>query len=86
MTLVLKCNSTRRIWHQKGSLTITKIIQETKNQFAGLKQTLPVTYTYKISRQVPKNGYQTAATIQTNLPPLEAWNKNIATKMTDPEV
>ena len=35
--------------------------------------------------QVPKNGYQTATTIQTNLPLLEAWTKNIATKMADSE-
>ena len=42
------------------------------------KQTLPVTCIY---RKVPKNGYQTATTIQTNLPPLEAMTKNIATKM-----
>ena len=42
---------------------------------------MPVTYTYKISRQVPKNGYQTATTIPYNLPQLEAWTKNIVTKM-----
>ena len=56
-----------------------------KNEFPDINQTLPVTYTYKKSRQVPKNGCQTATTIQTNLPPLEAWTKNIATKMTDSE-
>ena len=49
------------------------------------KQTLCVTFTYKKSRQVPKNGHQTATTIQTNLPPLEAWTKNIPTKMADSE-
>ena len=47
--------STKCIWHQKRSLTIAKIKQKTtKNQFPGIKQTSPVTYTYKISRQVPK--------------------------------
>ena len=79
-----KHNSTKCIWHQKGSLAIAKII-EIKNEFSGIKQTLPVTYKYKIPRQVPKNGYQTATTIQTNLPPLEAWTKTIATKMADSE-
>ena len=73
------------IWHQKGSQTIAKIIQETKNEFPDIKQTLPVTYTYKKSRQAHKNVYQTATTIQNNLPPLEAWTKNIATKMADSE-
>ena len=67
--------------HQKGLLTITKITQETKTEFPGVKKTLPVTYKYKISRKVPRNMYQTATTIQTNLPPLEARTKNIATKM-----
>ena len=60
-------------------------MQETKNQFPGIKQTLPVTYTCKISRQVPKNGYQTLTTIQNNLPPLQEWTKNIATKMAESE-
>ena len=60
-------------------------MQETKNEFIDIKQTLPVTYTYKKSRQVLKNGYQTATTIQTNLPLLEAWTKTIATKMADSE-
>ena len=44
------------IWHQKGSQTIAKIIQETKNEFPDIKQTLPVTYTYKKSKQVARNG------------------------------
>ena len=33
-----------------------------------------------MSTQVPKNGYQTATNIQTNLPPLDARTKSIATK------
>ena len=41
-------NSAKSIWHQKGLLTITNITQETKNQFPGIKQTLPLTYTYKM--------------------------------------
>ena len=44
-----------------------------------------VTYTYKKSKQVAKNGYQTATKYETNLPPLEAWTKNISTKMADSE-
>ena len=64
---------------------MAKIIQETKNEFPDIKQTLPITYAYKKSKQVPKNGYQTATTIQTNPPPLEEWTKNIAAKMTDSE-
>ena len=71
--------------HQKSSLTIAKIIQEIKTEFPGVKQTLPVTYKYKIPRQVPTNRYQTTTTIQTNLPPLEGWTKNAATKMADSE-
>ena len=62
-----KHNSTKCIWHQKGSLTIAKIIQETKNKIPHIKPFLPVTNTYKISKQGTKNGYQTAATIQNNL-------------------
>ena len=58
-------------------IKIVNIIQKTKNEFPDIKQTLPVTYIYKKSRQVPKNDYQTATTIQANLPPLEAWTKNI---------
>ena len=34
---------------------------------------------------MPKNDYQTATTIKTNLPSLKAWTKNIATKMDDSE-
>ena len=34
-----------------------------------------VTYTYKKSKQVAKNGYKTATKYETNLPPLEAWTK-----------
>ena len=30
-----------------------------KIEFPDIKQTLPITYTYKKSRQVPKNGYHT---------------------------
>ena len=33
-----------------------------------------------MSTQVPKDGYQTATNIQTNLPPLDARTKSIATK------
>ena len=35
-----------------------------KIEFPDIKQTLPITYTYKKSRQVPKNGYHTPTTIQ----------------------
>ena len=80
-----KHSSTKHIQHQKGLLTNSKTIQGTKNQFPGIKQTFLITCTYKTSRQVPKNGYQTATTIQTNLAPLEAWTKNIATKMAGSE-
>ena len=51
------------IWHQKGSQAIAKIIQETKNEFPDIKQTLPATYSYKKSRKALKNVYQTATTI-----------------------
>ena len=51
--------------------------------FKTKKQTLSVTYAYKKFRQVPTNGYQTATTLKNNLSSLEAWTKNIATKMND---
>ena len=44
-----------------------------------------MTYTYKKSKQVAKNGYKTAAKYKTNLPPLETWTKNISTKTADSE-
>ena len=49
-----KHNSTKSIWHQKGLLTIPKIIQETKKQFSGIKQTLPVTLPIKYPEKYPK--------------------------------
>ena len=39
-------------------------MQETKNEFPDIKQTFHFTYTYKTSREVLKNGYQIATTIQ----------------------
>ena len=61
----------------------TKKVHNTRN-----KKSISRHKTYnlcEISRQIPKNGYQTATTKQNNLPPMEAWTKNIATKMADSE-
>ena len=80
-----KHNSTKSIWHQKGLLTIPKIIQETKKQFSGIKQTLPVTLPIKYPEKYPKVATRLLQQKKNNLPPLEAWTKNIATKMADSE-
>ena len=54
------------IWHQKDLQIIAKIISETKHWLTDIKKTLPVNYTYKKTKQVPKIGYQTA-TAEPNL-------------------
>ena len=40
---------------------------------------------YKKSKQVAKNSYQTATTVQNQSSTLEAWTKNIATKIAGSE-
>ena len=40
---------------------------------------------YKKSKQVAKNSYQTATAVQNQSSTLEAWTKNIATKIADSE-
>ena len=72
------CQNASQIVNCKGLIRTLTTVHNARNKAE--KQTLPVTCIY---RKVPKNGYQTATTIQTNLPPLEAMTKNIATKMAD---
>ena len=45
------------------------------------RQLLPVAYTYKNSKQAAEMATRLLQLYKTNLPPSEAWNKNIATKI-----
>ena len=70
-------------------LTPKEFINNCQNNIRNekIKQTLPVTYTYKKSKQVAKIGYQTATIVQYQFSTTGSTDyKNIATKMVDSEL
>ena len=82
-----KHNSAKCIWHQKGSLTIAKIIY-TRNKKSISRRKTNFTCSLAIHIKYPDKyikWLQTATTIQNNFPQLEACTKNIAAKMADSE-
>ena len=70
-TLVVETQQYNVFEAKKSSYTIAKI---------------KITYSYKKSKQVAKMATRLLQLFKTNLPPLEAWTKNIATKMADSEL
>ena len=82
-----KHNSAKCILHQKGSLTIAKIIY-TRNKKSISRRKTNFTCSLAIHIKYPdkySKWLQTATTIQNNFPQLEACTKNIAAKMADSE-